>query len=131
MPLNEHVVADYQTHRLSLKAHPMALLRPVYEKGIASRQPRFKNRKPKRTLQAVDLLKTRQNEWVTIAGIVLVRQKPGTAKGVVFITLEDETGTANIVVWRKLMAQYRRTIMGARPDGCTRQGAAVKARLFT
>ena len=114
MPLNEHVVADYQTHRLSLKAHPMALLRPVYEKGIASRQPRFKNRKPKRTLQAVDLLKTRQNEWVTIAGIVLVRQKPGTAKGVVFITLEDETGTANIVVWRKLMAQYRRTIMGAR-----------------
>ena len=114
MPLREHVVADYQTHRLSLKAHPMALLRPIYEQGIASQQPRFKTRKPRRTLQAQELFKTRQNEWVTVAGVVLVRQRPGTAKGVVFITIEDETGTANIVVWSKLMARYRRIIMNAR-----------------
>ena len=51
---------------------------------------------------------------VTVAGVVLVRQKPGTAKGVVFITLEDETGTINIVVWAKLLAQYRRVVMSAR-----------------
>ncbi|MFD0914841.1 error-prone DNA polymerase [Pseudahrensia aquimaris] len=114
MPLREHVVADYQTHRLSLKAHPMALLRPLYDKGIKSQDPKQAWRKPLRTLQTKDLLKTRQNEWVTIAGVVLVRQKPGTAKGVVFITLEDETGTANIVVWSKLLAKYRRTVMSAR-----------------
>lgn len=114
MALREHVVADYQTHRLSLKAHPMQILRPIYERGIASQDPRWAKRKPRRTLTAADLFKTRNNEWVTVAGVVLVRQKPGTAKGVVFITLEDETGTANIVVWSKLMTKHRRTIMAAR-----------------
>lgn len=114
MALREHVVIDYQTHRLSLKAHPMALLRPLYERGIPSLDPKQKHRKTRRTLTAKDLFKTRQNEWVTIAGVVLVRQKPGTAKGVVFITLEDETGTANIVVWSKIMTRHRRTIMNGR-----------------
>ncbi len=105
MGLNEHVVADYQTHRLSLKAHPMALLRSHFERGVGSNR---------RTLKAEELFSTRQNRWVTVAGVVLVRQRPGTAKGVVFITLEDETGTVNIVVWRKLMERYRRVIMAAR-----------------
>ena len=114
MALREHVVADYQTHRLSLKAHPMELLRPLYERGIESADPKQKWRKPRRTLTAQDLFKSRQNEWVTVAGVVLVRQKPGTAKGVVFITLEDETGSMNIVVWSSLMARYRRIIMNAR-----------------
>ncbi len=114
MALREHVVADYQTHRLSLKAHPMQILRPIYERGIKSQLPKQAWRKPQRTLQAAELFKTRDKAWVTVAGVVLVRQKPGTAKGVVFITIEDETGTANIVVWSKLMAQYRRTIMAAR-----------------
>ncbi|MEL6947170.1 MAG: error-prone DNA polymerase, partial [Pseudomonadota bacterium] len=115
MPLNEHVVADYQTHRLSLKAHPLALLRPLYEQGIESPGARKTNtRRRPRTLSAVDLFKSRQNQWVTVAGVVLVRQKPGTAKGVVFITLEDETGTVNIVVWRKLLEKYRRIVMNAR-----------------
>jgi error-prone DNA polymerase len=114
MALREHVVADYQTHRLSLKAHPMQILRPIYEKGIKSQNPKLSWRKPKRTLQARELFNTNNNAWVTVAGVVLVRQRPGTAKGVVFITIEDETGTANIVVWSKLMAKYRRTIMSAR-----------------
>lgn len=114
MALREHVVADYQTHRLSLKAHPMQLLRPLYAQGIKSQNPKQAWRKPQRTLQARELFNTDNNAWVTVAGVVLVRQKPGTAKGVVFITLEDETGTVNIVVWSKLMAQYRRTIMSAR-----------------
>ena len=114
MPLREHVVADYQTHRLSLKAHPMELLRPIYNKGIRSGADRFKRRRSQKVLTAAELFQTKQNDWITIAGVVLVRQKPGTAKGVVFITLEDETGTANIVVWSKLMAKYRRTIMASR-----------------
>ncbi|MEM9732251.1 MAG: error-prone DNA polymerase [Pseudomonadota bacterium] len=114
MPLREHVVADYQTQRLSLKAHPMHILRPLYSKGIASQNPRFARRKPKPALPTAELFNTSDKSWVTVAGVVLVRQKPGTAKGVVFITIEDETGTANIVVWAKLMAKYRRTIMAAR-----------------
>ena len=114
MPLREHVVADYQTHRLSLKAHPMDLLRPLYNKGLRSEEERFKRRKPQKVYTAAELFQTKQNDWVTITGVVLVRQKPGTAKGVVFITLEDETGTANVVVWSKLMTKYRRTIMASR-----------------
>jgi error-prone DNA polymerase len=51
---------------------------------------------------------------VTIAGLVLVRQRPGSAKGVVFMTLEDETGIANVVVWANVMARFRKEVMGAR-----------------
>jgi error-prone DNA polymerase len=51
---------------------------------------------------------------VRCAGVVLVRQRPGSAKGVVFMTLEDETGIANIVVWPKVMEQFRKEVMGAR-----------------
>jgi error-prone DNA polymerase len=100
MPLSEHVVADYQTSRLSLKAHPMSFLRGLYEK--------------QRMIAAKQLFACRHGEKVTVAGVVLVRQRPGTAKGVVFMTLEDETGVANIVVWKKLMEQYRKEVMQAR-----------------
>ena len=55
-----------------------------------------------------------QNRRVRCAGVVLVRQRPGSAKGVVFMTLEDETGIANIVVWPKVMEQFRKEVMGAR-----------------
>jgi len=55
-----------------------------------------------------------QNARVTVAGLVLVRQRPGTAKGVIFITLEDETGVSNIIVWRKLYERYRRAVIGGR-----------------
>lgn len=100
MPLSEHVVSDYQTLRLSLKAHPMSFLRA----GLAAR----------RTLACTDLKARRHGAWVAIAGIVLVRQRPGSAKGVVFMTIEDETGIANVVVWARTLERFRREIMTAR-----------------
>jgi error-prone DNA polymerase len=100
MPLPEQVVADYQTVRLSLKGHPMEFLRERFtsERVVACR----------------DVNHTNDKRRVRCAGVVLVRQRPGSAKGVVFMTLEDETGIANIVVWPKVMEQYRKEVMGAR-----------------
>jgi error-prone DNA polymerase len=100
MPLPEQVVADYQTIRLSLKGHPMQFLRPMFasERVIACR----------------DVCHANDRRKVRCAGVVLVRQRPGSAKGVVFMTLEDETGIANIVVWPKVMEQFRKEVMGAR-----------------
>ena len=100
MPLSEHVVADYQTTRLSLKAHPMSFLRPSYAARGFTR--------------AADLRAKGFNAQVSVAGIVLIRQRPGSAKGVVFITLEDESGVVNLVVWPKALARFRKVIMGAR-----------------
>ena len=100
MPLSEEVIADYQTHRLSLKAHPMSFLRAsLNERGF---------------LRTGDLKNCKQRSAVKLAGIVLIRQRPGSAKGVVFITLEDETGIANLVVWPDAMEKYRKVVMGAR-----------------
>ena len=100
MPLSEHVVADYQTTRLSLKAHPMQFLRAAYEReGYV----------------AADTLRGhRFGQRVRLAGVVLIRQRPGSAKGVCFITLEDETGVANLVIWPDVMTRFRAIIMGAR-----------------
>ena len=100
MPLPEQVVADYQTVRLSLKGHPMEFLRERFtkERVVACQDVNHKNDKRR----------------ISCAGVVLVRQRPGSAKGVVFMTLEDETGIANIVVWPKVMEQYRKEVMGAR-----------------
>jgi error-prone DNA polymerase len=100
MPLPEQVVADYQTIRLSLKGHPMEFLREKFsrERIVACKDVNHKNDK----------------RSVSCAGVVLVRQRPGSAKGVVFMTLEDETGIANIVVWPKVMEKYRKEVMGAR-----------------
>lgn len=100
MPLCEHVVADYQTTRLSLKAHPMSFLR---------RSMTAQGYQPASALDEM-----RNGQSVTMAGIVLVRQRPGSAKGVCFITIEDETGIANLVVWPKVMTAYRKVIMRAR-----------------
>ncbi|MEM9628559.1 MAG: error-prone DNA polymerase [Pseudomonadota bacterium] len=100
MPMPEHVVVDYQTTGLSLKAHPLSFLRDAYQaRGI---------------LTTEKLSKHHHGDRVAVAGVVLVRQRPGTAKGVVFLTIEDETGIANCVVWAKTMEQYRRILMGAR-----------------
>jgi error-prone DNA polymerase len=100
MPLSEEVVADYQTQRLSLKAHPMSFLRAsLAERGF---------------LRAADLSARRNRSTVRIAGVVLIRQRPGSAKGVVFVTLEDETGVANVVVWPDMMERFRKAVMGAR-----------------
>ncbi len=100
MPLSEHVVNDYQTLRLSLKAHPMSFLR----ERLAAR----------RVVPCCALRGMNDGATVTVAGVVLVRQRPGTAKGIVFMTIEDETGVANSVVWPKTLERYRKVVMGAR-----------------
>jgi error-prone DNA polymerase len=99
-PLSEEVVHDYETIRLSLKAHPVSFLRERLARAGAIRAERLK-----------DLA---DEARASVAGVVLVRQRPGSAKGVVFLTLEDETGVANIVVWPKLFDRYRPLVMGAR-----------------
>jgi error-prone DNA polymerase len=100
MPASEAVVGDYETLRLSLKAHPVGFLRPRLARmgAIATR--------------AVDQVP--DGRRVAVAGVVLVRQRPGSAKGVVFMTLEDETGVANVVVWSKVFERFRPQVMGAR-----------------
>jgi error-prone DNA polymerase len=100
MPLAEHVVNDYQTIRLSLKAHPMAFLREHYA--------------GQKFATADQLKHIRDGRRLAIAGLVLIRQRPGSAKGVVFITLEDETGIANLVVWPDVFEKQRKIVMGAR-----------------
>ena len=100
MPLSEEVVADYQTTRLSLKAHPMAFLRAdLAERGF---------------VRASDLRTRQFRSMVQVAGVVLIRQRPGSAKGVCFITLEDETGVVNLVVWPDLKEKQRKVVMGSR-----------------
>lgn len=100
MPLSEEVVADYQTQRLSLKAHPLAFLRAsLAERGF---------------IRASELRSRKFRSVVQVAGVVLIRQRPGSAKGVCFITLEDETGVVNLVIWPDLMERQRKVIMGAR-----------------
>jgi len=100
MPLPEQVVADYQTIRLSLKGHPMEFLREMFTR--------------ERVVSCNEISHRNDKKHVRCAGVVLVRQRPGSSKGVVFMTLEDETGIANIVVWPKVMEQFRKEVMGAR-----------------
>ena len=107
--LGEHVVADYAALGLSLKAHPVAFFRAE----LAARR-----------------IVTAARHWderlagrrITVAGLVLVRQRPGTAKGVIFLTLEDETGIVNVVVWPKVFENNRRVLM-------TSQFLAVRGRI--
>jgi DNA polymerase-3 subunit alpha/error-prone DNA polymerase len=96
----EEVIEDYRHLSLSLKAHPVSFLREEFRSmGIT---------------RSVDLLTIRNGQRVTIGGVVLVRQRPGSAKGVIFMTLEDETGVANAIVWPKMFEKYRPVVMGAR-----------------
>ena len=100
MPLSEEVVADYQTMRLSLKAHPMSFLREELDgRGF---------------VRACDLRSRKFRSMVEVAGVVLIRQQPGSAKGVCFITLEDETGVVNLVIWPDVKERQRKVVMGAR-----------------
>ena len=97
MRLPEHVVEDYRTVGLSLKAHPCRFFRKALtDKGV---------------LRATDLEDKASGRVVTVAGLVLNRQRPGTAKGVMFATLEDETGIANLIIWPDLFAAERRVLM--------------------
>ncbi|HTZ68627.1 MAG TPA: error-prone DNA polymerase, partial [Roseiarcus sp.] len=100
MPLGAHVVEDYRRLSLSLKAHPASFMRA---------------RLTARGILRSDALRSIKNcERVTVAGLVLVRQRPGTAAGVIFITLEDETGVANVIVWPKVFERLRTIVLGAR-----------------
>ena len=100
MPIGEHVVNDYRYLSLSLKAHPVSFLR---------------DRLTAKAIVSSESLRTIQNgRRVTVAGLVLVRQRPGTASGVIFMTLEDETGIANAIVWPKVFERFRPVVLGAR-----------------
>ncbi len=100
MPLGAHVVEDYRRLSLSLKAHPASFLRArLSARGV---------------LRSETLRSVKNGERVTVAGLVLVRQRPGTAAGVIFMTLEDETGVANIIVWPKIFERLRAIVLGAR-----------------
>jgi error-prone DNA polymerase len=93
------VVLDYRATGLSLKAHPVSFARD---------QLRTLGVRPCGDLG--DPLKSPNDEWVIVAGLVLVRQRPGTAEGVTFMTLEDETGIANLIVWRRVYHKFRRQL---------------------
>lgn len=96
MTLGQEVIEDYLSLRLSLRAHPMELLRPRLPESMAhDRLPVAKGR-------------------VTVTGLVITRQRPGTASGVIFLTLEDETGVANVVVWTKIYAAFRKAVIAGR-----------------
>lgn len=97
MTLSEHVVHDYATTSLSLKAHPVSFIRQELEQL--------------RVHSAAGLEKSKNGDIVKVAGLILVRQRPGTASGICFITLEDETGTANLVVFQKFFDKYRKEII--------------------
>ena len=99
MQLPAHVAEDYRTTGLSLKAHPCGLFRPLLDNLGAVPTERLKT--------------MRDGQRVTVGGLVLIRQRPGTAKGVVFATLEDETGVANAVIWQDVFAANRRTVMSS------------------
>jgi error-prone DNA polymerase len=99
MSLPQNVAEDYRTTSLSLKDHPVRFFR----EDLASQK-----------VVPCSVLKTvRDRRRLSVGGLVLVRQRPGTAKGVVFLTIEDETGIANIVVWRDAFEANRRLVMGS------------------
>jgi error-prone DNA polymerase len=96
MSAGQEVMTDYATVGLSLKKHPVAFVRESLKakKIITARELTDENRCP-------------HGKWVKIAGLVLVRQRPGTASGVVFVTLEDETGVANLILWSNVYERFR------------------------
>jgi error-prone DNA polymerase len=96
MSAPESVWRDYQATSLSLKGHPLQFLRTHYD--------------AKRFMRCADLKTLKDGAWVSVSGLVLVRQRPGDAK-VVFITLEDETGIANLIIWPQLQQRYRRAVL--------------------
>ena len=96
MTLGQEVIEDYLSLRLSLRAHPVELLRPRLPESLPS----------DRLAQATGRL--------TVTGLVVTRQRPGTASGVIFVTLEDETGVANVVIWRRVYEAFRKAVIAGR-----------------
>lgn len=99
MTAGSEVVEDYGNVGLTLRNHPLSFLREDLRR--------------RRIVTCAEAMGTRDGRWVEAAGIVLVRQRPGSAKGVMFITLEDETGIANLVVWAKVFEANRRAVLSA------------------
>lgn len=93
------VVQDYTNVGLSLRDHPVSFLRQDLTR--------------RRILSCAEAIETRNNHWINVAGLVLVRQMPGSAKGVMFVTIEDESGVANLIVWPKIFEMHRRIVLGA------------------
>ena len=96
----EEVIHDYSTLSFSLKGHPLQFIRPILDARRVTRSDQLGQVKP--------------GSRIEVAGLVLVRQRPGTASGVIFATLEDETGIANIVIWPKVFEANRKTVLGSR-----------------
>ncbi|RWX04967.1 DNA polymerase III subunit alpha [Rhizobium leguminosarum] len=99
MTAGSEVVEDYGHVGLTLRAHPLSFLREDLRR--------------RRIVSCAEAMATRDGRWLEAAGIVLVRQRPGSAKGVMFVTLEDETGIANLVVWAKVFEANRRAVLSA------------------
>lgn len=99
MAAGREVVEDYSHTGLSLRHHPVSFLRHSLKNS--------------RIRTCADAMAAPNRRWTEIAGLVLVRQRPGSAKGTMFITLEDETGIANLVVWPKVFDAHRRIILSA------------------
>ena len=99
MTEGREVVEDYRTLQLSLRAHPLSFLREELDAmGI---------------VRCADLAHIRDGRNIEVAGVILVRQRPGSAKGVLFVTIEDETGIANGILWPDRFDIYRRQVMSA------------------
>ena len=111
----EDIAADYGSLGLTLRRHPLALLRPVLTRLSFQ--------------SAREVLRLTHGRRAHAAGLVITRQRPGTATGVVFLTLEDETGPLNVIVWSSLFERERRIVLGARLMGVTgevqREGEVV------
>lgn len=104
MTEGSEVVEDYLTKGLSLRQHPITFIRPELEQ--------------RRIIACQELRRVKDGHRVSVAGLVLVRQKPGSAKGVTFMTIEDETDVANLVIWAALFEKQRRIILGSGMVGC-------------
>jgi error-prone DNA polymerase len=118
LPADRAVVHDYNAFGLSLKAHPMSFVRDhLAAEGVTA------------CGDLRDPARCPQGKGVTVAGVVLCRQRPGTASGVVFVTLEDETGIANLIIWRDVFERFRAVVRLARAMRATgrieRQGDVV------
>jgi error-prone DNA polymerase len=100
MTSGEHVIQDYASTSLSLKAHPVSFVRRKLDKM--------------KVTPASELGKQKNGGFVKVCGLITVRQRPSTAKGVIFITIEDETGFSNLVVWAKIFEKYRKIILQSR-----------------
>lgn len=99
MTARREVVEDYSHLSLTLRQHPVSFLRA----DLARR----------RIVTCAEAATARDRRWVDVAGLILVRQRPGSAKGVMFMTIKDETGVANVVIWEKVFERFRRVVLGA------------------